>query len=128
MLSVSFQIVGNFLLVFAIISQNFADISNDSAVIIGLDNKKDKIKKKLATKCEIIIGLFWVIIGLTLSIQSINNFIKNISLCENWLFNISLIILLFIISILISKIVPILDRKKIDAYANKKTDGEVWIE
>lgn len=128
MLSVSFQIVGNFLLVFAIISQNFADISNDSAVIIGLDNKKDKIKKKLATKCEIIIGLFWVIIGLTLSIQSINNFIKNISLCENWLFNISLIILLFIISILISKIVPRLDRKKIDAYANKKTDGEVWIE
>lgn len=112
MLSVSFQIVGNFLLVFAIISQNFADISNDSAVIIGLDNKKDKIKKKLATKCEIIIGLFWVIIGLTLSIQSINNFIKNISLCENWLFNISLIILLFIISILISKIVPRLDRKK----------------
>lgn len=128
MLSVSFQIVGNFLLVFAIISQNFADISNDSAVIIGLDNKKDKIKKKLATKCEIIIGLFWVIIGLTLSIQSINNFIKNISLCENWLFNIYLIILLFIISILISKIVPRLDRKKIDAYANKKTDGEVWIE
>ena len=128
MLSVSFQIVGNFLLVFAIISQNFADISNDSAVIIGLDNKKDKIKKKLATKCEIIIGLFWVIIGLTLSIQSINNFIKNISLCENWLFNISLFILLFIISILISKIVPRLDRKKIDAYANKKTDGEVWIE
>ena len=128
MLSVSFQIVGNFLLVFAIISQNFADISNDSTVIIGLDNKKDKIKKKLATKCEIIIGLFWVIIGLTLSIQSINNFIKNISLCENWLFNISLIILLFIISILISKIVPRLDRKKIDAYANKKTDGEVWIE
>ena len=128
MLAVSFQIVGNFLLVFAIISQNFADISNDSAVIIGLDNKKDKIKKKLATKCEIIIGLFWVIIGLTLSIQSINNFIKNISLCENWLFNISLIILLFIISILISKIVPRLDRKKIDAYANKKTDGEVWIE
>jgi hypothetical protein len=128
MLSVSFQIVGNFLLVFAIISQNFADISNDSAVIIGLDNKKDKIKKKLATKCEIIIGLFWVIIGLTLSIQRINNFIKNISLCENWLFNISLIILLFIISILISKIVPRLDRKKIDAYANKKTEGEVWIE
>ena len=128
MLSVSFQIVGNFLLVFAIISQNFADISNDSAVIIGLDNKKDKIKKKLTTKCEIIIGLFWVIVGLTLSIQSINNFIKNISLCENWLFNISLIILLFIISILISKFIPRLYREKIDAYVNKKTDGEVWIE
>ena len=34
----------------------------------------------------------------------------------------------FIGSIFISKIVPRLDRKKIDAYANKKTDGEVWIE
>lgn len=127
MISVSFQIVGNLLLVSAIVFQRFSDIADDSAVKITLDCKKARIKKKITTKWEIIIGLFWVIVGLTLSIQSINNFIKNISFCENWLFNISLIILLFIISILISKFIPRLCREKIDAYVNKKTDGEVWI-
>lgn len=127
MISVSFQIVGNLLLVSAIVFQRFSDIA-DSAVKITLDCKKARIKKKITTKWEIIIGLIWVIFGLFLSIQSINNFIKNISLCENWLFNISLIILLFIISILISKFIQRLCREKIDAYVNKKTDGEVWIE
>ena len=128
MISVSFQIVGNLLLVSAIVFQRFSDIVDDSAVKITLDCKKARIKKKIITKWEIIIGLIWVIVGLTLSIQSINNFIKNISLCENWLFNISLIILLFIISILISKIVPRLVRKKLMLMRIKKTDGEVWIE
>ena len=123
MISVSFQIVGNLLLVSAIVFQRFSDIADDSAVKITLDCKKARIKKKITTKWEIIIGLFWVIVGLTLSIQSINNFIKNISFCENWLFNISLIILLFIISILISKFISRLCREKIDSYLYKKTYG-----
>ena len=127
-ISVSFQIVGNLLLVSAIVFQRFSDIADDSAVKITLDCKKARIKKKITTKCEIIIGLIWVIFGLFLSIPNITALIRNIQLCENFIFNIFFMIFGFIGSIFISKIVPILDRKKIDAYANKKTDGEVWIE
>lgn len=128
MISVSFQIVGNLLLVSAIVFQRFSDIANDSAVKITLDCKKARIKKKITTKWEIIIGLIWVIFGLFLSIPNITALIRNIQLCENFIFNIFFMIFGFIGSIFISKIVPRLDRKKIDAYANKKTDGEVWIE
>ena len=128
MISVSFQIVGNLLLVSAIVFQRFSDIADDSAVKITLDCKKARIKKKIITKWEIIIGLIWVIVGLTLSIPNITALIRKIQLCENFIFNIFFMIFGFIGSIFISKIVPILDRKKIDAYANKKTDGEVWIE
>lgn len=128
MISVSFQIVGNLLLVSAIVFQRFSDIADDSAVKITLDCKKARIKKKITTKWEIIIGLIWVIFGLFLSIPNITALIRNIQLCENFIFNIFFMIFGFIGSIFISKIVPRLDRKKIDAYANKKTDGEVWIE
>ena len=128
MISVSFQIVGNLLLVSAIVFQRFSDITDDSAVKITLDCKKARIKKKITTKWEIIIGLIWVIFGLFLSIPNITALIRNIQLCENFIFNIFFMIFGFIGSIFISKIVPRLDRKKIDAYANKKTDGEVWIE
>lgn len=128
MISVSFQIVGNLLLVSAILFQRFSDIADDSAVKITLDCKKARIKKKITTKWEIIIGLIWVIFGLFLSIPNITALIRNIQLCENFIFNIFFMIFGFIGSIFISKIVTRLDRKKIDAYANKKTDGEVWIE
>ena len=128
MISVSFQIVGNLLLVSAIVFQRFSDIADDSAVKITLDCKKARIKKKITTRWEVIIGLIWVIFGLFLSIPNITALIRNIQLCENFIFNIFFMIFGFIGSIFISKIVPILDRKKIDAYANKKTDGEVWIE
>ena len=139
MISVSFQIVGNLLLVSAIVFQRFSDIADDSAAghqsladfgsgTATLDCKKARIKKKITTKWEIIIGLIWVIFGLFLSIPNITALIRNIQLCENFIFNIFFMIFGFIGSIFISKIVPRLDRKKIDAYANKKTDGEVWIE
>ena len=128
MISVSFQIVGNPLLVSAIVFQRFSDIADDSAVKITLDCKKARIKKKITTRWEIIIGLIWVILGLFLSIPNITALIRNLQIFENFIFNIFFMIFGFIGSIFISKIVPILDRKKIDAYANKKTDGEVWIE
>lgn len=128
MISVSFQIVGNLLLVSAIVFQRFSDIADDSAVKITLDCKKARIKKKITTRWEIIIGLIWVILGLFLSIPNITALIRNLQIFENFIFNIFFMIFGFIGSIFISKIVPILDRKKIDAYANKKTDGEVWIE
>ena len=128
MISVSFQIVGNLLLVSAIVFQRFSDIADDSAVKITLDCKKARIKKKITTRWEIIIGLIWVIFGLFLSIPNITALIRNLQIFENFIFNIFFMIFGFIGSIFISKIVPILDRKKIDAYANKKTDGEVWIE
>ena len=78
MISVSFQIVGNLLLVSAIVFQRFSDIADDSAVKITLDCKKARIKKKITTRWEIIIGLIWVILGLFLSIPNITALIRNL--------------------------------------------------
>ena len=127
LLSVIFQIVGNFLLVVSIISQPLYEISKNSSVIVSEFYKREKITKNYKTKINIIVGLIYVIIGLVFSIPFINSYIINVSLFSTYYFNVILFFILFIIANLVKKVFICMCKEKIDKAVNYKHDGEMWI-
>ncbi|MEE0878591.1 MAG: hypothetical protein UH788_04885 [Treponemataceae bacterium] len=127
LLSVIFQIVGNFLLVVSIISQPLYEISKNSSVIVSEFYKREKITKNYKTKINIIVGLIYVIIGLVFSIPCINSYIIKVSLFSTCCFNVILFFILFIITNLVEKVFICMSKEKIDKAVNYKHDGEMWI-
>lgn len=127
-MSVIFQIFGNLLLVWAIITRSFSELVHDSAVNISTERKRITLQKSLKTKTQIIIGLFYVVIGLIISIQYINDILNDVILFQAPLFLIFFSLGLVLLAIGITYLIQRINRKKIDKATLEKNEGDLWVE
>lgn len=128
MLSIFLQITGNILLVYAVITQNFSDMTTESAFSLSNDLKRKRIIGKLTTKWEILFGFIYVIIGLIVSLPKIATKLESICFLNNYFVNIVITIILLFIAFMVTKLIVYSNKKKIEEAVNQRIEGETWIE
>lgn len=127
-MSIIFQIFGNLLLLWAIITRSFSELVHDSAVNISTERKRITLQKSLKTKNQIIIGLIYVVIGLIISIPYINDILNDVIFFQTPLFLIFFSLSLVLLAIGITYFIQRINRKKVDKATLERNEGDLWVE
>ena len=128
MISILFQIIGSFYLVFAIVKKRLPRIIQSSSLNASDKNKIDNIKNIYFETWLNRFGFSYLFIGLVLSIKKISEsslftyIDSNIALCT------IIVLFLLVLGFSVSAIIVRWNAKIVENIAKQRSDGDIWIE